>query len=408
MNKSTRILVAMVTTSVAMAGTAGCSLVQTAGIDYSSPATDQATAPAGAPEIVSMTVTKTWPMTGAGRVTGMDTLPDGHLLAIAAPDVTSGAPGELISVNTAAATDVDPSSTLYPIPFGSEYAAAHEASIQVAHGWSVAVGPTGSTAVSAGNRFGVVKDLGRSPDEPGNYFGVVTDQPGSLITPVSGACWFPGTGDDAAGTMTADGSNTLERRVAAATGPGDGRPSRVLMQAGPQLGVRPGQQAIAEQAGPGAPPSLAPAKDLVVGGLADLVCLDDQQVEQLHTAGVTDGLRSGRGASVVAVVDRTLADGWYTGGTEVVQNAAGNAQPTGTHSTGALVGAATPSGPNRLDAVAIDLGSGVAVAGFQLRGEGVADNAQITSLTLDKNDAGKGWVTVAGQDKLYEFVIGVR
>ncbi|MGB3675888.1 MAG: hypothetical protein WA988_15760, partial [Candidatus Nanopelagicales bacterium] len=296
---------------------------------------------------------------------------------------------------------------LYPIPFGSEYAAAHEASIQVAHGWSVAAGPNGTTAVSAGNRFGVLQDLRRAPDEPGNYFGLTTDRPGSLITPVTGACWFPGTGDDAAGTITADGTNTLERRVATATGPGDGRPARVRMQAGPSLSVRPGQQVIADRTGPGAPPAFAPAKELLVGGLADLVCLDDEQVDRLHGAGITDGLRSGRGASVLAIVDRSLADGWYAGGTELVENA-GNPQPAGTHSTGALLGTTTPSGSDRLDAVAIDMGSGVAVAGFHVQGPGIADNAQITSLTLDKADASRGWVTVAGQDMIYEFIIDVR
>lgn len=407
MNKSTRVIAATVAACSAMLGAAGCSPVQTSGIDYSSAETGKSAVPAGAPALVAMTVTKSWPMAHASRVQGSDTLADGRLLVIAAPDVTSGAPGEVITVDTAAGTESDPSTTLYPIAFGSEYAAAQAASIQVARGWAVASGPSGSTAISAGNRYGVLEDLGRSPDEPGNYFGLVTDKPASPITPVTGACWFPGTGDDAAGTMTADGSNILERRMASAAGPGDGRPTRVLMQAGPQLGVRTGQQAIADQTGPGAPPKLAPAQPLLVGGLADTVCLDTKQVEQLHDVGVTNGLRPGRGAAALAVIDRGLADGWYAGGTKLVAEAAGAGHPAGTHSSGALVGQATASGPDRLDAVAIDTGTGVAVAGFQVRGNDVADDAQITSLTLDKTDARKGWITIAGQDRLYEFVIGV-
>lgn len=407
MNKSARVIAATVTVCSAMLGTSGCSLVETAGIDYSSAETEQNPLPAGAPALVAMTVTKSWPMAQASRVQGMDTLADGRLLAIAAPDVASGAPGELVAVNTAADVATDPGTTLYPIAFGSEYAAAQDASIQVARGWAVAAGPTGSTAVSAGNRYGILADLQRSPDEPGNYFGLATDQPGSPITPVTGACWFPGAGDDAAGTMTADGSNTLERRMASAAGPGDGRPARVIMQTGPQLGVREGQQTIAEQTGPAAPPRLAPAQELLVGGLSDMVCLAGEQVDQLHQAGVTNGLRTGRGASVLAVVDRELADGWYAGGVDLVEKTTVTEHLAGTHSTGALVGQATDSGPNRLDAVAIDAGTGVAVAGFQVRGNDIADDAQITSLTLDKSDARKGWVTIAGHDRLYEFVIGV-
>ncbi|OUS97427.1 hypothetical protein CA951_03540 [Rhodococcus sp. NCIMB 12038] len=386
---------------------AGCSLTQADGVDYSPAAAEPSTTPVGAPALIPMTVTKSWPMTHASRVHGLDTLPDGRVLAIAAPDVASGAPGELISVDTTTGTESDPATTLHPIAFGSEYAAAQTASIQVAKGWAVASGPDGRTAVSAGNRYGVVEDLEHSPDEPGNYAGLITDKPASLITPVTGACWFPGVGDDAAGTMTADGSNTLERRFAAAAGPGDGRPTRVMMQAGPQLGVRTGQQEIADRTGPAAPPKFAPAQELLVGGLADMVCLGTDQVEQLHDAGVTDGLRSGRGAAVLAVVDRELADRWYAGGTELVAEAGGGTNPAGTHSTGALIGQATASGQDRLDAVAIDTGTGVAVAGFQVRGNGVADDAQITSLTLDQTDARRGWVTIAGQDRLYEFVIDV-
>lgn len=406
MNKSAKAMWATVAAATILSS-AGCSLIRPEGIDYSSAGAGLPPAPAGAPALVDMTVTRSWPMAHAGRVQGMDTLADGRLVAIAAPDVTSGAPGELIAVDTAVDTETDPATTLYPINFGSEYVAAQATSIQVARGWAVAVGPAGDMAISAGNRYGVLQDLGRSPDEPGNYSGLVTDKPASPITPVTGSCWFDGTGGDAAGTMTADGSNTLERRVGAAAGPGDGRPSRVMMQAGPQLGVRASQQVIAGQTGPGAPPRLAPAPELLVGGLADMACLSGEQVEQLHRAGVTDGLRPGRGASVIAVVDRALADGWFAGGTSLVAEASGAKHPAGTHSTGALVGQATGSGPDRLDAVAIDLGTGVAVAGFQLRGNGIADDAQITSLTLDRSDASKGWVTIAGQDRLYEFVIDV-
>lgn len=408
MTKSTRTIAAAAMVCSAALVSSGCSLVTTSGIDYSSASTQQPAVPAGAPELVEMTVTTSWPMANAGRVQGMDTLPDGRLLAIAAPDVPSGAPGELLSIDTGAGTDTDPATTLHPIAFGSDYAAAQASMIQVARGWAVATGPDGHTVISAGTRYGVLGDLGRSPDEPGNYFGLATDRPGSPITPVTGTCWFPGIGDEAAGTMTTDGSNTLERRIGSPAGPGDGRPSRVLMQAGPQLGVRENQQPLAEQAGPAAPPRLAPAQPLLVGGLADMVCLDSAQVERLNGVGVTDGLRPLRGASVLAVIDRQLADAWFTGGVDLVEKATDAEHPEGTHSSGGLVGTATAAGPDRLDVVAIDTGTGVAVAGFHLQGDGVADDAQITSLTLDKADAGRGWVTIAGQDRLYEFVIGVR
>lgn len=404
MNNSSRAAAAVIAVS-SMLLAAGCSLPSGAGIDYSS--AESPSAPAGAPALISMTVTKSWPMAGADRVQALDTLPDGRLLAIAAPDVRNGVAGELLTVDPAAESDSDPSTALHPIAYGSEYADAQSASIQVARGWAVAVGPEGRTAVSAGNRYGVVVDLERSPDEPGNYVGLITDQPASPITPVTGACWFPGVGEAAAGTLTVDGSNTIERRLASATGPGDGRPARVVMQEGPHLGVREGQQLIADQTGPTARPQLAPAQTLLVGGLSDLVCLDTGQVEQLHDVGITDGLRPGRGTAVLAVVNRELADGWYEGGTKLVAQSGDRNLPAGTHSTGALVGEATGSGSDRLDAVAIDAGTGVAVAGFQVRGDDVADNAQITGLTLDRTDARRGWVTIAGKDRLYEFVIDV-
>lgn len=405
MTKSTRKIAAAAMACSAVLVSSGCSLVATSGVDYSSANTQQ---PAGAPELVEMSVTTSWPMVNAGRVQGMDTLPDGKLVAITAPDVPAGAPGALLSIDTAVGADADPSTTLHPIAFGAGYAAAQASLVQIARGWAVATGPEGRTAISAGTRYGVLGDLALSPDEPGNFFGVATDRPGSPITPVTGACWFPGVGDDAAGTMTADGSNTLERRIGSPAGPGDGRASRVLMQEGPQLGVRQSQQPIAEQTGPAAPLRLAPAQPLLLGGLKDLVCLDSGQVDRLNDVGVTDGLRTGRGASVLAVIDRQLADTWFAGGVDLVAQATDTESPEGTHSSGGLVGAATSTGPNRLDAVAVDTGTGVAVAGFHLQGDGVPEDAQITSLTLDKGDASRGWVTVAGQDRLYEFIIGVR
>lgn len=407
MNKSAQVVAATALCAV-MLGSTGCSLVETSGIDYSAAGTENAPVPAGAPALVDMTVTRSWPMAQASRVAGMDTLPDGRVLAIAAPDVVSGAPGALISIDPATPTTVDPATTLHPIAFGADYVAAQEASIQVARGWAVAVGPQGRTAISAGSRYGVLADLGRSPDEPGNYFGLATDRPGAPITPVTGACWFSGTGDDAAGAMTAHGSNTLERRIGSAAGPGDGRPSRVLMQAGPQLQVRDNQQAVQAQTGPGAPPRLAPAQELLVGGLADLACLSSEQVEQLHRVGMTQGLRSGHGDAVVAIVNRELSDGWFAGGVDLVDTSAPGRNPEGTHSSGGLVGQATAAGPKRLDAVAIDTGTGVAVAGFHVNGGEVPDDAQITSVTLDTADASRGWLTIAGKDRLYEFVIDVE
>ncbi len=404
MTKSIRTISAAAMVCTAMLASSGCSLVTTSGIDYSSASAEQ---PAGAPRIVEMTVTTSWPMRNASRIRGMDTLADGKLVAIAAPDVPNGAAGALLSIDTEVSTSVDPATSLHPIAFGTDYAAAQAAMIQIARGWAVAVGPDGHTVISAGTRYGVLGDLGLSPDEPGNFFGIATDKPGSPITPVTGACWFPGIGDEAAGTLTADGSNTLERRIASPAGPGDGRPSRVLMQTGPQLGLREDQQSITDQKGPAAPPRLAPAQELLVGGLADMACLDSTQVEDLRSAGVTEGLRPGRGASVLAVIDRQLADSWFDSGVDLAKKTV-EWHPEGTHSSGGLVGEATAAGPDRLDAVAIDTGTGVAVAGFHLQGEGVADDAQITSLTLDKNDGARGWVTIQGQDRLYEFVIGVR
>uniref|UniRef100_UPI0013867055 hypothetical protein n=1 Tax=Prescottella subtropica TaxID=2545757 RepID=UPI0013867055 len=51
--------------------------------------------------------------------------------------------------------------------------------------------------------------------------------------------------------------------------------------------------------------------------------------------------------------------------------------------------------------------TGVAVAGFRVHGDGVPEDAHVTGLTLDKTDARRGWITIAGQDRLYEFVIDV-
>lgn len=404
MSKSVKTIAALVTVCVAALGSTGCSTMGSEGIDYSSAESDQFGLPAGAPALLTMNVTKSWPMADAGRIQGMDTVSDGRLIAIAAPDVNSGAPGELMTIDTSAGPGVDPASSLYSIPFGAEYAEASRSSVQIAHGWAVATGPGGRTAVSTGSRFGVIADLTVSLDDPGNYFGLATDRPGSPITPVTGACWYPGVGDDAAGTMTAHGSNTVERRMTAA-GPGDGRPTRVLMQNGPYMNVRENQEGIATEIGPAAPPKLAPAYELGVGGLTDLVCLDDTQVEQLHRAGVTKGLRQGQGASLLAVIDRQLADRWFTSGVDVVTRATNGQQARGAHNSGALVGQATGTGADRLDAVAIDTGTGVAVAGFQVRGEDVPEDAQVTSLTLDTADARRGWVTIEGQDRLYEFVI---
>lgn len=393
--------------------------------DYSDPQHAHQVGTTGAPPQIQMRITDSVELPGAARAGGLGwhSLSDGRdsgeagsgepapgeLLVNIAPDPATGAGGQLVAVDVA--DQSDPQVTLLGrIGYGPDYTALSQEIPQVQRAWAVTgLDDPDMVAISGGDRYGVLTELDEMdpaiPDS-GGFEGVLTAAPGSPITPVTGACWAGYTDGGSAGVLTVDGSNTLTRRVGWPTGPGDGQGLTAHMLAGPAMAVRSEQQPQLET-GPAAVPRLTPAPVVSVGGLGDLACVDAGSAQGLADLGAA--VRPATGQAVAAVVDRDLADAWFSGGVELAAaDAASGTDTQGLHATGDLVGSPTGAGEHRLDAVVLDTLTGTAVASLHLdtsgpvaQAAGLSDDLQVTGLELDPANPGTGWVTVAGSDLVF-------
>lgn len=356
------------------------------------------TGAAGIPAQIDLTVTGVVPIgPGGGQVVGLARTAAGTTVVLTGPDASGNgaALGELTA-------DQDYRG-LRGIDVDAAYLQAAGASPQIEAGWALgalpAAGPQ-ALAVATGTRYGVLGDVLAGPGM-GGYAGVRTDAKGSPTGPVTGVCGDrDGVSDQV--TWTVSGSDVLERRTLPTIASTGAAPS-VVMSASPMMGLRDAQRGEATRVGAHEVPRLTPAQVYSVGGLRGLDCLDPQQISFLAGAGAV-GLRSSDNTSLglVSVVDRGLADHWFTEGS--AHPGTTGAVRAGQHYSASLVGQATASGPHRLDAVVIDAITGTAVAGLHLSGPGVPDDAQVSALLLDADGRG-GLAAIAGGTGLYRFTV---
>lgn len=388
----TRLLAAAACVGAVGLGTLGCA---STGPDYSHPGNGDSVGQAPLINVSTM-VAATDP--SLSRLAGLSAIPGStDLIGVVAPGQDGKGAGLVRITDTASESpQVVP---VRALDTSANYLDTTKRLPQVAAAWSVAAIGNDSLALSIGESYGVLDKFSALASGGEHYGGLRTAIDGAPISPVTGVCSYADNQD--LGVFTADGSATLTHRSGFAAGPGDGAGVDVSMLATDYMHERASQSAVAAEDNPRNKPRLTPGAQLSVGGLRSLSCAGSDLAKALNKRGAQ--VNTGKHATTVAVIDRGLTEQWYLGGVQAgltADKAAHSQHPAGNHLTGGLVGAPVGDGDHRVDAVAVDAGSGTVAAGLHL--DGVAPGAQVGALLLNGST---GWASVVGDDHLYHVSV---